>query len=98
MVERVTATLNTLPISPVDTNTALWLQFPPPISDTDLLCAVWIIGETLTYVWARRKNREEVYIASLKQILLDKALHLSKTEKYSLAGRQLIDTLSAAQT
>merc|ERR1712105_421216 len=87
--------INTLPIQPVDINTALWLQFPPPITENDLLCAVWMVGETVTYSWAKRKNREDIIVESLQAILLSKALHLSKTQKYSLAGRQLCDILSA---
>ena len=84
-------------LSPLLTyHTALWLQFPPPITETDLLCAVWLVGESLTYVWARRKNREELSLNSLKLILKTKAVHMSKTDKYSNAGRQLIDILSAA--
>ena len=96
VIDWMTATLNTLAIQRVDKHTALWLQFPPPITETDLLCAVWLVGESLTYVWARRKNREELSLNSLKLILKTKAVHMSKTDKYSNAGRQLIDILSAA--
>ena len=84
---------NTLPIQQTDVTTALWLQFPPPITETDLLCAVWIVGETVTYSWAKRKNREELSVTSVQAILQTKAQTLSKTEKYSLAGRQLCDIL-----
>ena len=89
-------TINALPIDQVDINKALWLQFSPLITETDLLCAVWIVGETITYSWAKRKNKEILSIASLKAILQSKALHLSKSDKYFLAGRQLIDILSVA--
>ena len=78
--------LNALPIDNVSIETALWLQFPPPITETDLLCATWLVGESLAYTWARRKNREDVSSASL---LSTKAFHLSKTEKYADAGYQL---------
>ena len=81
--------LNALPIDNVSIETALWLQFPPPITETDLLCATWLVGESLAYTWARRKNREDVSSASLHAILSTKAFHLSKTEKYADAGYQL---------
>ena len=75
-------------VLPTDVNleTALWLQFPLPITEIELLCATWLVGETLTYVWSRRKNRENVSIASLLAILQIKALHLSHTTNHSLAG------------
>ena len=67
--------LNTLPIDNVNIETALWLQFPPPITDSDLLCAIWLVGEALAYTWARRKNREDISSATLHAILSYKAYH-----------------------
>ena len=81
--------LSALPIDYISIETAIWLQFPPPITETDLLCATWLVGESLAYTWARRKNREDVSSASLHAILSTKAFHLSKTEKYADAGYQL---------
>ena len=92
MLERVNDVL------PMDINLemALWLQFPPPIAEDDLLCATWLVAETLTYVWSRRKNRGNVSTASLLAILQIKAIHLSHTTNHSLAGQKLCTLLNNA--
>ena len=89
--------INKLPELNVNLDTALWLQFPPPITETDLLCATWLLGESLSYIWARRKNRGEVSIESLLAIIQVKAIHLSHTVKHSLAGQQLCNILDVAE-
>ena len=86
-------TLEQIPIQDVSIEMALFLQFPPPIPENDLLCAVWLVGETLTYSWARRRNREAPSILSLTVSLRTKALHMSKSKRHSHAGQQLCDLL-----
>jgi hypothetical protein len=51
-------TLQHIPIQDANIEMAIWLQCPPPIPENDLLCAVWLVGETLTYSWAKRRNEK----------------------------------------
>ena len=85
--------LKLVPIPEVNIEMALWIQFPPLIPEHDLLSAVWLVGETLTYSWARRKNREAVSIHSLRAILQEKAHFLSQSSRHSEAGIQLCNIL-----
>ena len=87
--------LQRIPIPDACIEMAIWLQFPPPIPDNDLLAAVWLVGETMTYSWARRRNREASSIPSLTAILQIKALHMSMTKKHCHTGKQLCDLLNA---
>ena len=74
---------------------ALWLQFIPGICEIDLLSAVWLVGETLAYTWARRKNREHPDIHTLTAMLKIKASHMSKSNKHSQCGKNLCKVLEA---
>jgi len=97
IVDWMVTKINRMPALNVNLESALWLQFPPPITEIDLLCATWIVGESLSYIWARRKNREEVSIESLLAIIQVKAIHLSHTVNHSLAGQQLCNILDVAE-
>ena len=59
------AKINLIPIQCDSINEALWLQFIPGIWEIDLLSAVWLVGETLAYSWARRKNKEIIDLQTL---------------------------------
>ena len=96
IVDWMLSRINRLQTLNVNLDAALLLQFPLPITEIDLLCATWLVAETLAYIWARRKNRGEVSIASLLAILKIKAVHLSHTENHSHAGQQLCAILDGA--
>ena len=96
IVDWLVLKINLLPALNVNLDMALLLQFPPPITEIDLLCATWLTGETLAYIWARRKNREEISIAALLAILQIKAVRLSHTVNHSQAGQQLCNILDVA--
>ena len=86
--------LNKIPIEFLDLKSALWLQFCPLTDETDLLSAVWLVGETIQYTWARRKNREITDTNSLTTTLLLKAYYMSHSAKHSWAGKNLTRILS----
>ena len=85
--------LNSLQIYYENIEKALWMQFPLASADTDVLPAVWIIGEALTYAWARRKNRENIDIQTLKAILLINANYMRKSTKYGTCGEKIHQVL-----
>jgi len=51
MSDWLSAKLTMLPIYFDSIDKALWLQFPGTNEDTELLPAVWLVGEALTYAW-----------------------------------------------
>ena len=84
-------TLQRIPIQDASIEMAIWLQFTPPIPENDLLCAVWLVGETLTYSWARRRNREALSIPSLTTSLLMRDRRPYEL-KYFVRGYNLFQT------
>ena len=53
----------------------------------------WLIAESLTYVWAKRMNREQMDTVVLKSTLKNKAKFMVNSRKYSEAGRRIINTI-----
>ena len=87
-------TLTLVPIPEVTIESALWLQFSPLTPENDLLAAVWLVGEAMTYSWSRRRNREVSSIPSLIAILRTKAFHMSLTKRHCHTGKQLCELLN----
>ena len=74
---------------------ALWLQFPPINEESDILSAVWIVGETISYTWARRKNKEVISIPTFTALLSIQANHLAKSKRHYIAGEKIFALLNA---
>ena len=86
--------LERLLIEDVSLPMALWLQFPPIIEECDLLAAVWLVGETISYTWARRRNREVISIPTLTALLSIQAHQLAKSQKHYTAGKKICELLN----
>ena len=87
--------LERLLIEDVSLPMALWLQFPPIIEECDLLAAVWLVGETISYTWAsRRRNREVISIPTLTALLSIQANQLAKSQKHYTAGKKICELLN----
>ena len=63
-------------------------------ADAELLPAVWLVGEALTYAWARRKNRENIGIRALNAILTINANYMRKSTKHCECGENIHQILS----
>ena len=71
------------------------LQFVTMNSD-DTLAVTWLTGETLSYAWARRQNRQVINLGILKAELTEKVVFFTKS-KYSsnrAAGETLVQLLN----
>ena len=86
--------INLIPIQCDSIDEALWLQFTPAICEIDLLSAVWLVGETLAYTWARRQNRENMDTQTLTAMLKIKASQMSKSTKHSQCGKNVCTILN----
>ena len=86
-------TLTLIPLPDASIATAIWRQFSLLTPENDLIAAVWLVGEAMTYSWARRKNREAASIPSLIAILRVKAFHMSISEQHSHTGKLLCHLL-----
>ena len=83
--------INTL--DPVCTMSGLVrLQFETTNSD-NTLAVTWLTGDTLAYAWARRQNRQEIVLESLKTELKMKAVILSKSFCSSKSGQILVQLI-----
>ena len=89
IIDWLLETLNSIPIQFDSIEEVLWLQFSPLIYDIDLLTAIWLVGETLAYTWARRKNRENINIPAHTAILRIKASHMAISEKHHQCGKDI---------
>ena len=60
---------------------AVFLQINP-INSENILPCVWIIIETLQYIWARRRARDQVDVSRMRATLTAKCDSLSHTKLY----------------
>ena len=60
---------------------SIFLQIEPINKDNTLPC-VWIISETLQYIWARRRSREPIDVVCMKASLEAKCHMLQQTKTY----------------
>ena len=74
---------------------ALWLQFPLAASDAETLPAVWLVGESLAYAWARRRNREAIDVRALNASLMTNANYLRNSARHANCGENLDSVLSS---
>lgn len=61
-----------------------------PSDLTQIEPCIWLVCESLEYVWSRRKSRERVSIPELKAILKNRAAKLSSSKKYNAMGSMLL--------
>ena len=74
---------------------AIWLQFPLATNDTEVLPAVWLVGEALAYAWSRRKNKERLDLRTLTAALTHNANIMRKSERHGRCGEKLHLVLTA---
>ena len=75
----------------------IWLQVDTT-NETNELAAIWLIAETMSYAWSRRRTRSNISIPSLITDLLTKANHLQNTSHYHNAGAILLDAMKTRPT
>ena len=66
-----------------------------PINNDCLLECVFVLAESLSYVWARRQNREQIDLAQMKSVIRSKCYMLSKSRRVGAHGTNLIAVLDA---
>lgn len=68
----------------------VWLQFDVQNEHEELAC-VWLTAETLAYVWAKRRSRDPIQLASMRAILRARVEMMTKSNLYSNAAALLQD-------
>ena len=65
-----------------------------PVTNDNILACVWIISETLQYIWAKRKAKDQLNVNDMRAFLLAKLQEICQAKTFQNHATNLTTILS----
>ena len=73
---------------------SVFLQNDPVKKENTLLACVWIISESLQYIWVKRRSKEQLIVNDMRAILLAKLKVMSQTKTFQKHATKMTTILT----